>query len=289
MLARLFKRKRMTPHQLLSEALGDFELPAFQPQTMQTLRLLRDPHATWAQVGRAIESNPALVVRTLRVVNSAAFGLRQKVSNVTHAVGLLGRSKMESLVLGFVVAGKLPSDAAGKAGLDSPRFWRAASRRAAVGRSLADLIEPEVASEAFVGGLLQDMAVPLLAVAQAKRYKPVLEAWQAEQSLQLDLMEAEMFGWSHADVGASIAMEWDFPEALSVAIDNHHAPVEGDARPSATQLVALLDGEGDPEDGLDHVVETVRMSYDIAPDRVVQSVHQGMASADELARLLVRR
>lgn len=288
MLARLFKRRLADPATLLKSALGEFELPTFQTQTMMTLKLLRDPDAGWMALGRSIEANPGLVAKTLRTVNSASFGLRQQISSVTHAVGLLGRARLESLVLAFVVAGKLPTRAANAAGLDVPRFWRAASLRASVARSLAELIEPQAQSEAFVGGLLQDMAVPLLAAAQGKRYQPVVECWQ-ETAESLEGLEQSEFGWDHSDVGSCIADKWEFPAALRAAIEDHHDGAESAGPPRSTQLVSLLEGHGETEDsGLDELIAAARQTHPVCPDRLVRSVRDGVEKADELTKLLMK-
>jgi len=86
-----FKRKKLDPKRRLAESLGELELPSFSTMTVSALRLLRDPKSSTAAIAEAIESNPGVVVRLLRMVNSAAYGLAQRVDRVGHAVNLLGR------------------------------------------------------------------------------------------------------------------------------------------------------------------------------------------------------
>ena len=81
-----FKRKRIDPKQRLAESLGELDLPSFSAATLNTLRLLRDPTRTAEEIAESIEANPGVVVRLLRMVNSAAYGLAQRVEGVSHAV-----------------------------------------------------------------------------------------------------------------------------------------------------------------------------------------------------------
>lgn len=272
---------------LLTEALGEFELPSFPAAVMQTLQLLRDPNATNAAIARSIESNPALVVRALRMVNSAAFGLRRRVESVSHAVSLLGLGKLETLVVALAVKGQLPSRSSGQ--FQSKRFWTAAARRASAARALAEVIHPQTQSEAFVGGLLQDMAVPLLAVARPDTYGPLLEAWHHDAATQLVHLERSEFGWDHGKIGGSMADFWELPSRLMTSIDAHH--LEGDGADGATvaepaiRLVAHI-RETDEMPGTDAVIEACRDEFGLSPDVVSLRLTAAFEEANELAAML---
>ena len=60
-------------------------------------------------VAYQLEGDPGLNVKVLKTVNSAAFGLSTRVSNLHHAVTLLGRSRLETIVLPQAVNNILPS------------------------------------------------------------------------------------------------------------------------------------------------------------------------------------
>ncbi len=108
MVFSFLRRRQDDPKELLKEALGEFELPTFQPGMMQTLSMLRDPNSPTTKVAALIETNPGLAIRVLRTVNSAAFGLRRSIGGVNQAVTLLGRSGLESIVLAAAVKSALP-------------------------------------------------------------------------------------------------------------------------------------------------------------------------------------
>ena len=131
---KLLKRKNQDPKEELRELLGQYELPTFSSSMVDLLRLLRDPEIPMAEVASRVEMDPGLTVRILRLINSAGFGLMTEVSNLQHAVSLLGRSRLESLVLTFAATEGISVQ---MDGLDSTRFWGAAARRATLARVLA--------------------------------------------------------------------------------------------------------------------------------------------------------
>ena len=165
------------------------------------------------------------------------------------------------------------------------RFWCGAARRAAVARSLAEVLCPSQAPSSFTAALLQDMAVPLLAHHGPAEYDELLADWQTGDSHGLDEMEQSEFGWDHADVGAYIGDKWRFPEALSGSIGDHHA--EPDSHPDAgttARLVAPLREEPTPST-IDAMVEEVHSRYGLPADQVVRAVEEGTERAQELALL----
>lgn len=273
-----FKRTKIDPQQALAESLGDLELPAFSAATMNTLRLLRDPACRPESIAESIEANPGVVVRLLRMVNSAAYGLAQRVEGVGHAVSLLGRGKVETVVVAIAVKGIVDARTG-----PLPRFWQLAAARATIARGLAELIHPQTQSEAFVAGLLQDMAMPLLLRARPAEYRPMIETWQDNPQEELTDLEKKHFGWDHCEVGACVAHHWELPELLVDAIGAHH--LGNSLVPPAIHLVShVRHTEGRVD--LEPLVEAATAGYNVPADRVVRAVAESYKRGAALARLL---
>ncbi|HHH30933.1 MAG TPA: HDOD domain-containing protein [Polyangiaceae bacterium] len=274
-----FKRKKIDPKKKLAETLGDLELPAFSAATLETLRLLRDPTCSAEMIAESIESNPGVVVRLLRMVNSAAYGLAQRVEGVSHAVSLLGRGKVESVVVAIAVKSSVDNSAG-----PLPRFWQLAAARATIARGLAELIHPQTQSEAFVAGMLQDMAMPLLVQAKPVEYRPMIEGWQNDPREELTELEQREFGWDHSEVGACVAHHWRLPDLLIDAIGAHH---HGNSLvPPAIHLVSHV-RQSDGRVDLEPLVEAATSAYNVPADRVVRAVSESYKRGAALARLLM--
>ena len=281
----LFKRKTSKAERELRKLLGNTEFPHVPQVAMRILQKLRDPESDFDEVAECLRWDPALVVKVLSTVNSAAYGTSVRIEDVRHAVSFLGRAHLEQLVIALAVKDCLP---AGEApGFCQERFWQAAAMRAALGRCIALELHPARSSEAFTAGLLQDMAVPVLAHAMPERYGPILEAWHDEGGVRLSDLEQEAFGWTHADVGAQLGATWELPDSLVQAIGHHHcdSSTDWDVSP-AIRLVALL-RETRAEHGIEAMVEEARDSYGLTPDWTRHAVEECETHARELAAMLL--
>ncbi|MAG58522.1 MAG: hypothetical protein CMJ83_19715, partial [Planctomycetes bacterium] len=110
-MLKMFKRKQ-DPRAGLAAVLGEFELPGFPMAVMEVLRSLRDPEKDLESIATRVETDPGMSVGVLKMVNSAAFGLASEVDTVGHGLAMLGRARLESLVLGVVVRDVLPKEPA---------------------------------------------------------------------------------------------------------------------------------------------------------------------------------
>ncbi|MDG2304210.1 MAG: sterol desaturase family protein [Candidatus Binatia bacterium] len=79
-----------------------------------------------------------------------------------------GNSAVESLVLSIAVARAAPSPSA--PGYDPNGFWLLASWRAATAKALPKELHSAPADQACTCGLLQDMAIPVLAHGEGEKY-----------------------------------------------------------------------------------------------------------------------
>lgn len=261
------------------------ELPHFSEITLRILERLRDPAADFAEVADSLQWEPGLVVRLLRTVNSAAYGVSARIEDVRHAISFMGRSQLEQLVLANAIKESLPRTSA--MGFQHERFWRAAAFRAALARAFAHELHPARNAEAFTAGLLQDMAVPVLAHARPDDYGPVLEAWHAGDGESLDDLERDVFGWCHAKVGGMLGQVWQLPEPLVGAISMHHSDEHTDQEVlPATRLVARLREHEDERDQ-EALIEHARADYGLAPDWTCETLEACRGMARDLASVML--
>lgn len=278
----LFKRKRVDPRDELCAVLGGSELPSFPAVITAALEKVRDVDASVASIADVIVADPGLSVRVLGTVNSAAFALRHQVKSIHHAVSLMGRGQLESLLISMAMREALPREAA--PGFQAKRFWTTAARRATTGRALAELIDPASRSESFTACLLQDLAVPILAQRKRPEYGAILEQWHGGTDC-LARLEQDAFGWDHAGIGERLSREWEFPEHLSRAIGTHHDGGDGGGEPlPAARLVANL-REVEPEKSVERLIDTVHDRYGLAKNRVADLAAASFEAASEIARM----
>ncbi|MFK5925954.1 MAG: HDOD domain-containing protein [Desulfuromusa sp.] len=270
------KKKRVTTQ------LQDFDIPSFSSAVINLLGKLRNPEISVNDLATELELDPGLHIRVLKTVNSSAFGLSRKVSNIKHAVNLLGRGRLESLVLSVTVKNNLATTQQ-TAWLDMPQFWKTASRQAAVARILATALHPNTQSDVFTIGLLQNMAIPVLANREGERYHTLYTRWQNEE---IDLAEQEMqlFGIDHATLGAQMAEHWGFPESLIMGIGEHHQ-LENQAIPLSVKIAALMK-QNPNDDSTAELVQRASQLFDLDSEKLLPLIEQALAQSSELSEAL---
>jgi HD-like signal output (HDOD) protein len=277
-----FKKKQIDPKEQMKAVLGEYELPSFPVIVMSALEKVRDTDASNPEISELVATDPGLSVRLLTTVNSAAYALKHKVNNIDHAVSLMGRGELESILISMAVHEVMPTE--NTPVFNAQRFWGAAARRAALARGLADLVDPSSRSESFTAALLQDMAIPILARQRADDYGPVLEHWYAN-GIDLASLERETFGWDHATVAMWMCDDWGFPDCIAEAIGAHHGTEGGElAALPAVSLVSFL-REQEEASGVEQLVESAYENYNLPKDEILDLVDVSFAGAKDIARM----
>jgi HD-like signal output (HDOD) protein len=268
----------------LEAVLSEGEVPTFPAVVLKILKKLRDPEASIEEVAKAIQWDPGLMVKVLATVNSAAYGPATPISSVEHAASFMGRSALEQLVLALAVKDTLPKAPA--RGFEPARYWRTASFRAGLAKHLAERIHPARAAECFTMGLLQDLAIPVLATSRPDDYGAVLDAWHGDREADLDALERSEFGWTHADVGGMLGHHWELPAPLVDSITRHHNPQCDDRLIApAIRLVSVL-RETETDRAVEALVETANQDYGVEKDWTLEAVQMAQQQAEDLAHML---
>lgn len=263
--------------------LDSFEIPSFSSAVINLLGKLRNPDVCVNELAADLEHDPGLHIRVLKTVNSSAFGLARKVSNIKHAVNLLGRGRLESLVLSVAVKNNLTTNSQA-AWLDMQDFWKGASRQAAVARVLATALHPNTQSDVFTIGLLQNMAIPVLANREGERYRKLYQQWQIGD-VDLAAEEQQLFGIDHPTLGALMAQKWDFPQSLILGIGEHHE-LDNETIPLSIKIAALMkqtQGSDCSETLTTAAVEVFELNYDELFPLIEEALEQSAELSEALS------
>lgn len=276
-----FQRKQKDPKRELNALLGGYELQSFPTVVMNALGTLRDPQSVIKEIADQIQMDPGMNIKILRLVNSAAFGLVTKVSNLHHAVTILGRSRLESMLLSYAVANNIPPklDCMGIS-----RFWLAAAKRACLAKHIALHLHAATQAESFTAGLLQDMAIPLISQVKGTVYKDLIEKWHTDKYADIDVMEREQFGYDHPSIGALVAEAWDLPDYLIQAIAGHHDLSEQSSAEPAVRLVSFI-RYFDVGDGTERLIEFAEENFNIGTNMMQELISKAFAEAEQFAEI----
>ena len=199
---------------------GARDLPAPSKAAARLLELLNSNQSSVGEVTSSLEKAPALSAALLQYVNSPQYGLRNRVSSLSHAVCLLGFRTVRNIALTASIA-ELFHRPAKSPCMNMSQFAAHTLASAVVARRLSSYTgvgEPEQCYTLCllhdVGKLVMDSCYPddyLRAVTFARRtHQPT---WMSERNTM---------GYDHAALGEALARLWKVPEDIVTAIGRHH-------------------------------------------------------------------
>ncbi|MDP2169450.1 MAG: HDOD domain-containing protein, partial [Rhodocyclaceae bacterium] len=83
-------------------------MPAFPKSVQVILEMTRDINCLPRNLVGVIEKDPVMTIKILRVINSAYYGLPNKITSVGQSVVYLGINTIKNLALSFAAVGILP-------------------------------------------------------------------------------------------------------------------------------------------------------------------------------------
>lgn len=212
-----FDRSSRTAQRILESV----KLPSLPEAAITLLSLCRDEHVGSDEIVRVVELDPALSARLLKVANSSYFGQQARVSTLTRAAVVLGNEYIKAVALGFYLSAGW--EGMGFAGFNLREFWRDSILRACLARELARGSDFRPREQAFLCGMIGDIGTLVLGTHFAQLYLEILQTAREDFTARQE-MEREAFGTDHAQVAETLAIRWQFPEALVVAMGKRCTP-----------------------------------------------------------------
>ena len=184
-------------------------------------KAIRSQSAELDEIAKLILQDLAVTAKLLQLANSAALGLRSRVTTVHQAIQYLGMEMVRSLVL---LAHTFSYFDKSK-GFSLEKLWNHSMRVAQLAQQIAEHEGTELGDEAFLGGLLHDIGKLLLAVNMPDEYAQMLKTAEATGSPSW-LEEIAKFGATHCEIGAELLATWNFPLSVVEAVALHHHPAQ---------------------------------------------------------------
>ena len=185
--------------------------------------------ATFAQqnvqtkdIADLIAKEPTFASRVLQLANSAQFAFQFPITNIRHAVVLMGLDQVRNATVTLATVSLYRS------ALQASELNRCWQHTVACGILAAEIAKACGAfqEEAYTAGILHDIGrLGLLAAYPREYQKTVRDA--AARSLDLLDYERDQFGVDHCEVGRWLGERWGLPEEFRIIAGRHHDPPDG--------------------------------------------------------------
>lgn len=176
---------------------------------------LADPDVDVKKLAAIVREDVGMSSRALQFVNSAYYGLTKRVSSIETALVYIGLNTLRHLALTLQVFRSFSSAV-------PPSAVEAFEGHATLTARLARRLAPDelLGEAAFAAGLLHDAGRLVLMDRCPDQYGRAIEL--SKGGMTLHEAERQVFGATHAEVGAYLLGLWGIPHGIVEAVAFHH-------------------------------------------------------------------
>lgn len=231
----------------MQKALDGKKLPSLPLVVQKLIAAVNSPNTEMRQLASLIEQDAGLAARILRLANSPFYGLSGEVGSIQQAVVVLGFHAISQLAASVGLMQAIKVDACERFNLQ--QFWSMSLRVALGARWLAQRADMN-AEHAYLGGLLHDIGLPLMAGCFPQEMDSLLQE-HAQTSTDLLTLEENQLGFNHLQLGVRLARNWNVPAEIIAALTQyrtppvHATPLLTDTLHTAWRAALLLDQAAD--------------------------------------------
>ncbi|MFW5798750.1 MAG: HDOD domain-containing protein [Planctomycetota bacterium] len=208
------------------------ELPAVPTVIKELDSMIEDPKTTADDLSDLLSTDPGLGSKIVRMANSPFYGIPRKVTQLPHAISLLGFNVIRNIALSAFMLRIFDSQ---RITFDPKKFWLHCIATGAGCRAIGTHLRVQGTDDLFLLGLLHDMGKLVIAQHSQVNYAQIVPRTLAGGQVLAEV-ETEMLGFNHCNVGGYLANHWQFPPVIRDIIENHHTPDQAEFRDIVTTV-----------------------------------------------------
>ncbi|RKX80286.1 MAG: HDOD domain-containing protein [Spirochaetes bacterium] len=199
------------------------KMPSLPTTVTKILEICNNPRTSPADLNKVISLDPVLMGKVMKLINSAYYGLSQKVTSLVRAIIMLGINTVKNLALSTAVLGSL-GDSRNFQALNMEGFWRHSLCVGVTAKKMAKKLKigESDLEEYFIAGLLHDIGKIPLNNRLSEGYVRSM-GYSDMDRIPLFIAEKETMGIDHGETGRLIVENWKLGPALRDAVAYHHS------------------------------------------------------------------
>jgi len=200
-------------------------LPSLPSVHTKLVDSLANPEISSRELGEIIAQDVGMTAKVLQIANSAYFGLYRYIASPAEAAVYLGVDTIRALTMSAGVFSTFQNTGLPSVFIGQLQRHSMTTGMAAQAIATAEGLPKKTSDICLVSGLLHDVGKLILASSWPKEYADVLAAAGQEGATSFET-EQQVFGATHADIGAYLLWLWGLPDAICNAVAFHHKPAE---------------------------------------------------------------
>jgi len=200
-------------------------LPAAPEILPKLIKMMKDSDTDASEVVSLITTDPSIVSGVLKLANSSLYAPPSPVTDVAEAVALLGIREVYRIVSSVTsnsfLDGELSSMEIQKGGL-----WTHSLAVALIMEIIAE-DRSDLEGLPYTLGLLHDIGKLALHHARGEVYTEIFKEVETEK-ISVNAAESRKLGFDHAQVGAYMLEQWNFPREVYLPIRYQYSPQDAE-------------------------------------------------------------
>jgi putative nucleotidyltransferase with HDIG domain len=204
--------------------------------------MIDDPSVGLQEMGKLAAQDPAITARVLRLANSGYYGLREQVTSPEQAATVIGSRALRNVAMQVSILQRY-EHLRSVADFDLDDLWKHLTLTAQTAQRLAEHCYRRtglIPDDFYACGLLHDVGKVIMLEGLTDEYlECVRHARRSGETLHV--AEEKLLGFTHVDVGALLAQQWQLPEKIANAIEFHHGPTAAIVAHPHVGVIAIAD------------------------------------------------
>ncbi len=221
-----------------------------------------------SEVVDIIKHDASLTAKVLKIVNSAAYGLRSEITAIDRAVGFTGETALVSIAMSEAADMLYQKDLSGYEG-EKGSLWNHNLLTGLAAKKIAPHAKVPINSDvAFTCGLLHDLGKSVISDFLIGTSSKVVQALEDHKVDNYHIAEGKILGIDHCQAGFELAKHWNLPEPIPSAIRYHHQPAKAPAEYMTLvyaihlgDMLAMMAGRGTGADTLRYKLDSKYTEY----------------------------
>jgi putative nucleotidyltransferase with HDIG domain len=256
------------------DMIGD--LPALPENIREIDALCGDPSVSIHEIADKIMNDPGLTADILKLSNSSGYYIGRKIESIGDSLMVIGIKHVRAFIAVTAINAIMREKYS-----KFEDIWNHCAKSAFFARALARECDlTYLGEQAFLAGLLHDIGKIVLLSAGLDVVDQIAGIVANHKIRSSSIIEEASIGISHAEIGALMAVKWNFPEFLVECIRYHHAPLSsGHAHRSLVFLVHLanqLIRYKDPDQAYSVIENQVLEFFGVPDEARLAAIHENI-------------
>jgi len=198
------------------------QIPTLPTIFYEFSKLINNPYVSNRQVAALIKKDQAMVVKILRLSNSALYGKRQEIKDLTNAITYLGLETLKNIILQISLVRIFKFEGSDIPDFSPSVFWEHSIATAYFSGVIEKKLKLPHNENFYIGGLLHDIGKVLIYEFYPEKMEEIVLLMIEEEIPDYEA-EKEVLGVDHAEIGGVLAEKWKFEKDIIHCIFYHHS------------------------------------------------------------------